>query len=175
MIGVAIREARELKGITQRELAQLSFLSDKTISAVETGKRALTLESLDFICNELNDPRVYLESTNKVCNGVFGVQWLDGEAADLHRASVKEKVMEELSEAIRAINSIKTYKNPKICSKEEMEDNRYSIQQAIDAFNATGIYIAVMCRECGFDIKEMFEDNRGKLIQRKYLKGRFER
>lgn len=172
MIGVAIREARETKGITQKQLAQLSFLSDKTISAVETGKRVLTLENLDFICSELNDSRLYLESTNKVCDGVFGVHWLDGEAADLHRASVKEKVVEELSEAIRAINSIKTYKNPKACSKEEIEANKFSIQQTIDAFNASGIYIAVMCRECGFDVREMFDTNKQKLIEREYLKGR---
>lgn len=42
MIGTAIKKAREEKGMTQQELGQLSFLSDKTISDIETGRRNLT-------------------------------------------------------------------------------------------------------------------------------------
>lgn len=170
MIGFAIREAREIKGITQEQLAQLSFLSNKTISAIETGRRSINLDNLNLICEELDDPRVYLESTNQNCGGVFSVHWLDGEAADMHRASVKEKVIEELSEAIRAINLTKVYKNPRTCSQEDIEIVKSSIQETIDVFNASAIYIAIMCREYHLDIKEMFRLQKEKMVSRKYLK-----
>lgn len=170
MIGVAIKEARELKGISQKDLGSGSYLSYKTISAIETGRRSVTQENLRNICNELNDPRVYFEAVSEICGDVFGVQWLDGEAADLHRASVKEKVIEELSEAIRAINLAKTYKNPSKCTKDDVEAVKASIQQTIDVFDASAIYIAIMCREFNLDIREMFRTQKQKLITRGYLK-----
>lgn len=171
MIGVAIKEAREFKGITQQDLAKGSYLSYKTISAIETGRRPVTQENLKNICNELDDPRVYMEAINQICGDVFSVYWLDGECADLHRASVKEKVIEELSEAIRAINLTKVYKNPKCCNEKEVEIVEKSIQETIDVYRAAALYIAVMCKEFNLDIKKMFGMQTQKLITRRYLKG----
>lgn len=170
MIGAAIKEAREIKGITQDELARQSFLSNKTISAIETGRRNVTLDNLETICKELEDPRVYLEALNQVCDGVFSIQWLNGEAADLHRASVKEKIIEELSEAIRAINLAKIYKSPKSCSDEDIAVIKKSISETIDVYSASAIYIAVICREYSISIKEMFQNQRNKLIERGYIR-----
>lgn len=170
MIGVAIREARESKGITQQDLAEESFLSPKTISAIETGRRNLTQENLKAICSELDDPRVYAEAVQEICGDVFSIQWLDGEAADLHRASVKEKVIEELSEAIRAINLTKIYKSPSACSESDIKSIELSIEETIDVFNASAIYIAVMCREYNLDIKSMFKVHKEKLINRGYVR-----
>lgn len=170
MIGVAIKEARELKGITQQDLAKVSYLSYKTISAIETGRRSVTRENLKNICNELDDPRVYMEAISQICGDVFSVYWLDGKCADLHRASVKEKIIEELSEAIRAINLTKVYKNPTCLNDEELKVVQKSIQETIDVYRAAALYIAVMCREFNLDIKEMFKIQTKKLIERRYLK-----
>lgn len=171
MLGTVIKEAREEKGITQQNLAQNSFLSPKTISAIETGRRALTHENMRIICEELDDPVVYMEAASEVCGEVFSVHWLDGECADLHRASVKEKVIEELSEAIRAINLTKVYKNPKCCTKNDVDTVRKSVQETIDVYVASAIYVAVMCKEYSLDIKEMFKIQKQKLINRGYLRG----
>lgn len=170
MIGKAIKEARELKGATQNNLAESSYLSPKTISAIETGRRAVTQDNLKIICKELDDPRVYLEATSEICGDVFGVQWLDGDSADLHRASVKEKVIEELSEAVRAINLAKVYKNPACCTKDDIDIVRKSIEETIDVYKAAAIYIAVMCREYNISIKEMFKKQSQKLIEKGYIK-----
>lgn len=170
MIGGVIKEARELKGISQKELGKGSCLSYKTISAIETGRRPVTQENLKNICNELDDPRVYMEAIKETCGDVFSVYWLDGECADLHRASVKEKVIEELSEAIRAINLTKVYKNPKCLNGEELRIVEKSIQETIDVYRAAALYIAVMCREFGLDIKSMFGIQTQKLIERRYLR-----
>lgn len=170
MISDAIREARELKGISQKDLGNGSFLSYKTISAIETGRRPVTKENLKNICNELDDPRVYMEAISQICGDVFSVYWLDGKCADLHRASVKEKIIEELSEAIRAINLTKVYKNPACLNDEELKVVEKSIQETIDVYRAAALYIAVMCREFNLDIKEMFQIQTKKLIERRYLK-----
>lgn len=171
MNGTIIREIREHKGITQQGLGQVSFLSDSTISAIETGRRPLTQENLKILCKELDDPRLYFEAASEVTGDVFSINWLDGDAADLHRSSVKEKTIEELDEAIAAINLIKTYKNPKTCSEEEIVNITASIQETIDVFNASATYIAVMCKEFNLDIKEMFKIQKEKLILKGFLRG----
>jgi len=170
MLGEAIKEVREEKGITQQDLGQMSFLSYKTISAMETGRRRITKENAKNICEKLGDPKVYMEAVNEICGGVFSVPWLNGNAVDLHRSSVKEKVIEELDEAINAINLIKTYKNPNSCTSTDKEVVAKSIQETIDVYVASAIYIAVMCREYSIDIKKMFQIQKDKLIKRGYLK-----
>lgn len=168
--GTVIKEVRECKGITQQRLGQVSFLSDSTISAIETGRRTLTQENLKIICKELDDPRLYFEAASEITGDVFSFHWLNGETADLHRASVKEKTIEELDEAIEAINLIKTYKNPKTCTEEDIKSIIQSVQETIDVFNASAIYIAVMCKEFNLDINEMFKLQKQKLVNRGYLK-----
>lgn len=170
VLGTIIKEVREHKGITQQGLGEASFLSDSTISAIETGRRSLTQENLQIICKELDDPRLYFEAASKITGDVFNFHWLNGEAADLHRASVKEKTVEELDEAMEAIASIKAYKNPKTCTEDDIRNITKSIQETIDVFNASAIYIAVMCREFNLDIKDMFDMQKQKLINRGYLK-----
>ncbi|MFL0198328.1 helix-turn-helix domain-containing protein [Clostridium sp. WILCCON 0269] len=170
MIGVAIKEAREERGMTQEELGQISFLSNKTISAIETGRRSLTRDNLKTICKKLDDPRIYFQAASEVTEDVFRLNWLDGEAADLHRAAVREKVLEELDEAVQAITVIKTYKNPKTCSRKDIEDIVQSIQETIDVYNASAIYIAVMCKAFNLDIREMFKVQKEKMINKGYIK-----
>lgn len=170
MIGTAIKEAREEKGMTQQELGQTSFLSDKMISAIETGRRKITKENLKNICRELNDPRVYFEAVSEVTGDVFALHWLDGKAADLHRSSVKDKVIEELDEATKAINLTRIYNNPKCCTLEDKKAVSESIQETIDVYIASAIYIAVMCKEFNLNIQEMFKVQKEKLISRKYIK-----
>ncbi|AKN32630.1 transcriptional regulator [Clostridium carboxidivorans P7] len=170
MIGNAIKEAREEKGFTQKYLGEASCLSQKTISAIETCRRSITQENLKNICNELNNPIVYMETINEMCGDAFSLQWLDGDAADLHRASVKEKVMEELKEAIESIHSAKVYNMPKTCKNEDLKLILKSIQDTIDVYKGSAIYIAVMCREYGVDIRGMFRIQKQKLINKGYLK-----
>lgn len=169
MIGHVIKESRELKGITQQDLARKSYLSDKTISAIETGRRPVTKENLKTICRELDDPMLYMEAVNEVCGDVFTVHWLNGKAADLHRASVKSKVVEELGEALKAINLTKVCNKPQTCNAEDLKSVVTSIQETIDVYKAAAIYIAVMCREYNVDIKDMFRIQKEKLILRQYL------
>lgn len=170
MIGNAIKEAREEKGLTQKCLGEASCLSGKTISAIETSRRRVTPENLKLICRKLDNPMVYIEAINEVCGDVFSLQWLDGDAADLHRSSVKEKVMEELKEAIESIHLTKVYNMPKTCKNEDLKLVLKSIQDTIDVYKGSAIYIAVMCREYGLDIKEMFKIQKQKLINKGYLK-----
>jgi transcriptional regulator with XRE-family HTH domain len=169
-IGLAIRGARLNKNFTQDAVGSMGFCSGKLVSAIERGERQASMDFLEKLTKEFDDPRLYMEAANEITGGVFGVSWLDGEGVDLHRSSVKEKLIEELSEAIRAINQVKAYDNPKLMKAEQKQLARKSILESIDAFNCIAHYIAVMCNELGFSSKELFEEHKRKLIERGYLK-----
>ena len=54
-----LRKARELKGISQRELGLLTGLSDKSISAYEQGRVMPPLDILPKLAKHLNQPISY--------------------------------------------------------------------------------------------------------------------
>ncbi len=54
ILGERIKEARESKGFTQRELAVRVGLSDKSISLYEKGKVYPPIRNLIMICKELD-------------------------------------------------------------------------------------------------------------------------
>lgn len=169
-LGLAIKEARLSRNFTQDAVGAIGYCSGKMISAIERGERQAKFDVLERITTNLDDPRLYIEAAGEITGGVFTANWPDGEAADLHRASVKDKVLEELEEAINSIGTIRTYRKPETCSQEDVQAVYRSIQQAIDAFDASAIYIAVICNEYGLDIKDMFNQHRLKLLEKKYIK-----
>jgi transcriptional regulator with XRE-family HTH domain len=169
-LGLALREARLHKNFTQKAIGSMGFCSGKLISAIERGERTINVDILTKVADELDDPRLYLEAANEITGGVFSVPWLNGDSIDLHRTSIKEKVIEELSEAIRAINSVKTYDNPKVCKPEQKELARKSVLESIDAYIGIAHYIIIICNEYELSVKELFTEQREKLIKNKYLK-----
>lgn len=169
-IGLAIKGARLSRNYTQNAVGLMGYCSGKMISAIERGERQVSVDVLEKVTKQLDDPKLYMQAANEVTGGVFAVNWLDGDSVDLHRASVKEKLIEELSEAIRAINTVRVYENPKHMKPEQRELAKKSIQECIDVYDCVAHYIAVLCDELGFSIKEMFDEHKNKLIERDYLK-----
>ena len=54
LLGLRIKENRQLKNLTQEELAELIELTPGYMSLIETGKKKASLETLLSICNALN-------------------------------------------------------------------------------------------------------------------------
>jgi transcriptional regulator with XRE-family HTH domain len=72
-LGIAIRELREHKGLTQGELGRLAELSTSQISNIERGEYAPSIDALEKIARAL---RVKLPE-------LFGFDLLDGDRARL--------------------------------------------------------------------------------------------
>lgn len=170
MLGNSLRSARERKNMTQEEFAKLCFVSKKTLSRLENNFENIKFYSLVDIVKILNDPLFTIKVINELTNGVFSIKNLNGGNVDLHRSCVKEKVIEELNEAINAISTSKVYKNPNGITVLDRSLIRKSVMEIIDVFNASGIYIQVMCSEYGFDIQEMFKEQEEKMLKKGYIK-----
>ena len=64
IIGKRIRDARELSGYTQEQLAEFLDVSNAYISRIERGKTKINLDTLGKISNYLNiDPTYILSGT----------------------------------------------------------------------------------------------------------------
>ena len=76
-LGAAIREIRELRGLTQREVAERMNLSVNFLSMVENGKRGISIEHLNEMAEILDVPTsfiTFLGSTsprNKLAAGLM--------------------------------------------------------------------------------------------------------
>lgn len=75
-IGAKIREARELQGLSQIELAQsLNYESATAISLIESGNRKLKVEDLEKISNILHrDIKFFLSQEEKAPDVKFALR-----------------------------------------------------------------------------------------------------
>lgn len=175
MIGDVIREAREFRGLTQVAVGQIGCVSNKTISAIECGRRPVGLDVLGRLADTFDYPRFYMEAAEEVTGGVYSTTWLDGECVDLHRTSVWAKTCEELEEAYEWMKQVDVINNPSKVSEEQRQKIEEALIQALDARTAIDHCVAVLCTSYGLSIKEMFDKHRKKLESRGYIKPRIKR
>ncbi len=67
-----LREARENKGLTQRELAQLCGITEFQVSRYETGKSEPTANSLELVAQHLSISADYLLGLSHNARGQLG-------------------------------------------------------------------------------------------------------
>lgn len=171
-IGEVLREARQQLGITQEQVGGIAYISPKTVSAYETGRRAVTPEVMEVLVKQLDHPRLCMEAAATITGGAYCSPWLDGERVDLHRVSVWAKVLEELEEAMRAVGAVCLVNHPQTDDCEAMQRVQESIMQLLDARVAVDHYVAVICRDFDLSISAVYQAHRRKLESRGYVKPR---
>jgi transcriptional regulator with XRE-family HTH domain len=170
---VVFQTARMNRGLNQREMGRIMNLSEKTVSAIETGRRNLPQDLTPKAAKVLDDPELYCALQVTVTGGV-ATPWLDGEKVDLHRSSVRDKAIEECSEAIKALAEAKAMVNCK--SAEDLGEKGYEqiqevLHQAVEAETALQILIGVVCKTYDISIAQVYKDHHAELKAKGYIKG----
>lgn len=168
-LGQILKEARAQSGYTQLELGDELFVSRSTVAMVETGQRDLPDEVVPVAVGKLDCGFLAMEVASRYTGGAF-VSKLNGDAVDLHRASVKEKSIEEMREALDAVKNVCVANRPERIGESDREKLEHSLLQVIDAIVALTHYVAVVCREYGFSWIKMWKKHRQKLKEDGYLK-----
>ncbi|MFY0545492.1 helix-turn-helix transcriptional regulator [Brevibacillus sp. H7] len=168
-IGQALKEARALYGVTQKDFASELYVSRSTVAMVETGERELPDEAVPVAVGKLDCGFLAMEVAAEYTGGAF-VSKLDGDGVDLHRSSVKAKTAEELTEALSAIQGVCVANRPEKISSHDREQLEHSLLQVIDAIVALAHYVAVICREYRFSWTTLWRQHRKKLKANGYLK-----
>ena len=171
-IGEAIRQARAQLGITQQDVGGIAYISPKTVSAIECGRRRIDPDVLGTLVQQLDHPRLTMEAVATVTGGAYCSPWLDGDGVDLHRTSVWAKALEELQEAAEAVAAARVANRPHRATEAEREQVRESLMQVLDARVAIDHYVAVVCEEYQISVGQLYQAHREKLEQRGYVRAK---
>jgi len=164
-IAQALRESRKARGLKQGELG-LPY-SESMVSMVERGERPLAADIAPMLAAKLDHPAIIAELARELTG--FGPAWLDGDAVDLHRASVREKCLEELREAMEAINDIGAYIPPGTENDRRHKERYAHLLQVFDAIQACFVYCGVQSLDYGFSMLQLSKDHHLKLKARHYV------
>jgi transcriptional regulator with XRE-family HTH domain len=165
----AVRIARIYRG---RRQGEITGYSQQMISAIERGERAVAPDAAPMLAQQLDHPALYAELSREL-TGV-GPAWLDGAAVDLHRASVREKAIEELREAMAAIERWPAARPPDSESEGARRDRYSHLLQVYDAMVACFAYLGVQCLEYGYSMLQLSRDHYRKLKSKRYVAGETE-
>lgn len=166
-VGQALRDARVQSGITQNELADELFVSRSLVAMVETGKRDLPNEVVPAAVTKLDCGFLMMEVAAAYTGGAF-VTRLNGKNVDLHRASTRDWVEEEFTEAVESVATSKIANKPQALSQDERQSIEESIMQIMDALVAGMHHIVVLCNDYGFSHRAMWAKHYEKLRQKQY-------
>jgi DNA-binding XRE family transcriptional regulator/NTP pyrophosphatase (non-canonical NTP hydrolase) len=167
-VASTLKQSRKEVGMTQQQLSMETFLSREAICQQENGDYRVQPEMAKHFISNYNKPWIALEAANEYIG--WGVKRLDGRAADLHRSSVKDKLSEELEEALRAIKRVKTHMKPSYIESFEFQNIKQSVQEMMDVVTASIHWIAIACEEYGLSWKEEWQEHHRKLKAREYVR-----
>ena len=161
----AIRISRTYRRIKQTGLG-IPY-SQQMLSAIEQGKRTMAADMAPRIAEKLDHPALYAELARELTG--FGPAWLDGPNVDLHRAAVREKCVEELREAMQAIDRMPAYTPPGAIDTGARKARYEHLMQVMDAAEACFMYIGIECLEYGYSMLQLSRDHYTKLRNKRYI------
>ncbi|WP_281659099.1 helix-turn-helix domain-containing protein [Halobacillus sp. Cin3] len=162
-----MKATRVQSGKTQQQLSMDIFQSREYITKQENGERKIPPSTLQHFTKTYNNPWLALEAAKEYTG--WGVTKLDGPAVDLHRSSVREKAIEELQEAIEAMQKVTLTKQPSFTQSFELQDIEKSAEEVIDVIGASTAYVATLCEEYGLNWNQLWENHYRKLQSRGYV------
>jgi transcriptional regulator with XRE-family HTH domain len=169
-LGNMLARARNRKGLTQEQLSLNLPMSREAISKAETGARKIPKDLRPITAKELDYPFYSMAVAYEDTGGAW-VPELDGEAIDLHRSSVKAKTIEELKEALDALNSVCVSNHPAYIQDYQKQQLEEALIQVIDAIIALSYYLGVICLDYGFSWLKLWKRQHLKLKTKGFVKG----
>lgn len=163
----AAKSARKDIGLTQLQLSLDVDYSREAVSKQEHGEYRVQPELAKHYTANHQNPWVAMEAAHEYTG--WGPVKLDGDIVDLHRSSVKAKAIEELHEAIVAIEKMDVINHPKSLASFERQDIELAMEEVVEAITASNHLVAVLCEEYDFRWDKVWENHTKQLISKGYL------
>jgi transcriptional regulator with XRE-family HTH domain len=167
----ALSEVRSEKGLSAAAVARMGLVSQSMIRQVEAGTKRFATDVVIRLVRALGEPQLLLEAAREVTGGAFVSPWLDGDRVDLHRCSVAAKLREELKEGSGALETFDLANVPR---KDEYTKRQAEavVLQLIDCRVAIDHFTAVVARDFGLDVFDVFAKHDRKLLDHGLIKRR---
>lgn len=134
---------------------------------IESGTRTIAKDMAPIMAAKLDHPALYAELARELTG--FGPAWLDGPNVDLHRAAVREKCLEELREAMQAIDKHCAYVPPDAATDRARKERYEHLMQVMDAIEACFMHVGTQCLDYGYSMRQLSQDHYDKLRSKRYV------
>ncbi|WP_284646802.1 XRE family transcriptional regulator [Paenibacillus silviterrae] len=124
--GQTLEKTMKANSETKIEVARMLHVDNSTIGKYTNGSRKVPKDVMRSSTQHYDDAELYVAAANEVTGNAW-VPWLDGEGADLHKASVHLKTMEEVKDLL---SPWKRFKSPKGKTSSANEGMRKSSKQS---------------------------------------------
>ncbi|WP_284641213.1 XRE family transcriptional regulator [Paenibacillus silviterrae] len=166
--GQTLEKTMKANSETKIEVARMLHVDNSTIGKYTNGSRKVPKDVMRSSTQHYDDAELYVAAANEVTGNAW-VPWLDGEGADLHKASVHLKTMEEVKEFIIAMEKVQiTKRKDQLCERGH-EEIKQAIMEGLEAMTALTHYIGVLCKEYCFSWLGMWKEHRRDLKSKKYI------
>ncbi|GMA64725.1 helix-turn-helix domain-containing protein [Alicyclobacillus fastidiosus] len=159
-LGQVIKEVRKARGLSQTDLG-IPY-GQSMIGRIERDERRVAPDIAPILVDKLDHPAVSITAMHEMTGGV-GPVYLNGDNVDLHRSSVRERCLHEMSESMDAIQRFHTSKPPERETERERNQRKEHLLEVLDSIVHEYMYVAVQCEEYGFSFKELHNAHYAKL------------
>jgi transcriptional regulator with XRE-family HTH domain len=164
-IGPALKELRGKQ--SQQQMAMELNLSRESVSAYETGRAKIPADISRQLVGKKDDPWFVMALRHEYTG--TGPVKLEGERVSLQRSSSKEKLLEELDEAVEALKGVSMANEINDLMPFKKQELEYAMGQLIDVITGIEHLAAIVCEEAGISYKGVWEEHYRKLITRGYV------
>lgn len=167
-LGEIIREERERLGVRQHDLARVLNVDRAMISRYENGVSDVPHDTLCRMVKALGSNKLRTQACYECKINLLTMPWLD--RVDMHPMTVVSVVVEELEEAIEALEDLKLA-NKRIAAdldKGDFESMNYAGEQVVDLLSAINTLLSGWHEWYGFDLEKQAVKGYQKLFARGY-------
>lgn len=119
----SIQRHRERTNRTQEQVADMLLTTKPNICNIEKGRRNISSEILMTGFERSDDPILIKDMTFEFSNG-YTTPAPSEVVFDDHRICIKERLLNEIHEAVEVLNRNRIDKRPEYCNQEDIENVR---------------------------------------------------
>lgn len=165
-IGEELAKARKRKGYSQQELSMNLPISRESLAKYETGSRHLPSDMRRPIAEALDDVEFYFTTWSNA-TGEVSIPYLNGDYVDQYPSSMVFLVKRETDEALEQLKRVCWDKPIKTITDSEKEEIKRLVFELLDATASMINLVAIVCRDYGFSMKQIFKQWRITLKARR--------
>lgn len=170
MVGIALKAVCEDRQWPRRVIAKMVNVSESLVNEWVNLRRRVTDAVKPTLARKVDDGRLYMAIATEATGGV-SAPYLDGRMVDNHRLVAVDKAIEEMQEAIRALQALKPVfrKPPKMVTTEEKMLISDQMMESVEAETGLVNMLARLAREYDFSLADLYDQHQEELIEKGYL------
>lgn len=161
-MNASLQRHRERTNRTQQQVADMLLTTKPNICNIEKGRRNLSAELVMTGFERCDDPILLTEMNFEFTNG-YTTPVASETVYDDHRICIKERLLNEISEAVEVLNQIRIDKRPDCCTQEEIENIRRIASETYDVVFEAQAFIDKMIVDYHLNPQELAKTRNQRL------------